>query len=99
MTKVTRPNHREAEMLAVLMNGELYGRQVRDRYEERTGQKMPLGSLYVTLDRMEEKGFVRSRDGDPDPERGGNRRKFFRLTASGTRALNDLQQWAATLME
>ena len=86
------PNQREAIILSILVRGEKYGREVRTDYETRTKQAMPLGSLYVTLDRMEEKGFVASRMGESDPGRGGNRRKYFKLTASGFASLNAVQQ-------
>ena len=61
-------------LLAVLLHGELYGRELRDRYAERTRTDLPLGSLYVTLDRMADKGLLTSRMGESAHERGGNRR-------------------------
>lgn len=87
------PNQREAVVLAALLHGERYGRQIRDEYARRTGQDMPLGSLYTTLDRMEEKGLVRSRTGESNPDRGGNRRKYYKLTAAGVEAFNNVLQW------
>jgi len=91
------PSHLEAVLLAVLINGEKYGRQLRDAYEKRTGRALPLGSLYTTLDRMERKGFVKSRHGDPVPGRRGNRRKYFEIKGAGQRALDayDIQVAAA----
>jgi len=46
----------------------------------------------VTLDRMEDKGFLHSRHGESDPERGGNRRKYYTLSASGLKSLNLLRE-------
>ena len=86
------PSLREAELLALLISGEKYGREIRDLYEKRIGRVMPLGSLYTTLDRMEDSGFVSCRMGDSTHERGGNRRKFYKLTGAGTSALNALRQ-------
>ena len=86
------PNRREAVILFLLVPGEKYGRDIRNGYQDRTDETMPLGSLYTTLDRMEEKGFVKSRMGESEGERGGNRRKYYKLTASGLSALNDLQR-------
>lgn len=90
MSKIM-PNRREAVLMAILLHGEKFGREIRDKYEERMKQAMPLGSLYTTLDRMEEHGFIKSRQGESNPERGGNRRRYFKITASGIDALNDLQ--------
>ncbi len=79
------PSMTEAVILAILANGERFGRQVRDEYRARTRRSMPIGSLYVTLERMEQRGYVRSRMGEASEKRGGNRRKYFRLTAEGHR--------------
>lgn len=88
------PSRREEVLMQLLVRREMYGRELRTEYEARTGQALPLGSLYVTLDRMEEKGFIASRQGESDPVRGGNRKKHFRLTAAGVRALNRAREWS-----
>ena len=80
-------NDREAVILMLLSPGEKYGRAIRDAYEKETGKKMPTGSLYVTLDRMEKKGFLDSRVGESTHERGGNRRTYYEVTGHGARAL------------
>jgi DNA-binding PadR family transcriptional regulator len=85
------PNQREEIILAVLTHGEKYGREIRDLYQERVGRPMPLGSLYTTLDRMVEAGYVTSREGGSNPERGGNRRRFYKIAAPGLAALNSLR--------
>ena len=82
------PSSREAVILQILVDGEKFGREIRDCVEELTGREMPLGSLYTTLDRMVNAGFLASRLGDSDPNRGGNRRRFFKVTASGMHALD-----------
>ena len=89
------PNLREATFLMILTGGEKYGREIRDLYQKRTNQQLPLGSLYTTLDRMEDQGFISSRMGDPNPDRGGNRRKFYKITTPGLKALNSVRAAAA----
>lgn len=79
---------REMTILSILINGEKYGLQLRREFEKRAPKGLPLGSLYVTMDRMEEAGFVTSRVGESLAELGGNRRKYFKISAKGTRALN-----------
>lgn len=88
MRKEKMPTHREAVMLDILTNGERPGRDIRNEYEARTKRKMPLGSLYTTLTRMEASGFVTSRTGETTPERRGYPRKFFSITGMGERALS-----------
>jgi PadR family transcriptional regulator PadR len=83
------PNVRELILLSILISGEKYGLELRREYEAASKQFMPLGSLYVTMDRLEQAGFVRSRVGASVAENGGNRRKYFRLTAVGRRAFED----------
>ena len=85
------PTNREAIILDIIKNGELPGRDIRNEYESRTNHKMPLGSLYTTLTRMEMEGFIKSRNGSTTPERRGYPRKFFSITGTGERALNSYQ--------
>jgi DNA-binding PadR family transcriptional regulator len=51
--------------------------------------------LYATLDRLESKGYLISRMGDPDPRRGGRPKRFVEVTPEGVRAL--AEQRAALL--
>jgi DNA-binding PadR family transcriptional regulator len=52
-------------------------------------REVSLGAVYVTLDRMEDKGLVSSWLTDPTPERGGRAKRCYRLEAVGERALQD----------
>ena len=75
-------------MLALLQLGDqAYGMTVRREIERRTGREVSLGAVYATLDRLEEKGYVRSSSAAGGPERGGRARRFFRVQASGVRVL------------
>ena len=77
-------------LLALLRLGEdAYGVAIRREIEERTDRSISIGALYTTLQRMEGKGLVRSTIGDPTPERGGRRKKYYSLEADGSRALAD----------
>jgi DNA-binding PadR family transcriptional regulator len=60
---------------------------VRDEIEKETRRDVTVGAVYTTLLRLEEKGFVASRLGDPTPQRGGRRKKFYRPLAAGRREL------------
>ena len=48
---------------------------------------MAYGAVHVTLDRLVEKGFVTAKMGEPTPERGGRRKRFYMLTGKGEQAL------------
>ena len=99
MAKEKLPSQREAVVLSILINGEKYGCEIRNDYEKRTRRKMPLGSLYTTLSRMEGYGFVKTRMGESSHERGGNRRKYFRVTGMGERALTAFENYVVGAMD
>jgi DNA-binding PadR family transcriptional regulator len=75
-------------ILGVLHAGhEAYGVPVHDEIHRRTGRDLTLGTIYKTLARLEEKGLVASRIGDPTPERGGRRTRCYTVTPVGRREL------------
>src|ERR1700689_3330146 len=65
-----------------------YGVTVRQEIEARIGREASIGAIYATLDRLENKGYVKSQLGEPTPERGGRSKRFFRVTAKGMSAVN-----------
>jgi len=82
-------------LLAVLRCGDdASGIPVRDEIRRRAGRALTLGTVYKTLMRLEAKGHLSTTVSDPEPRRGGRRRKLYRLTAHGRRAL---QRTLATL--
>ena len=96
-----RPFLGEFEQVVLLavarLEGDGYGMTVRREIERRTGRDVSIGAVYATLDRLERKGFVTSRTGDPTPERGGRARRHFELTRSGVRALRDTRRMLVAL--
>jgi DNA-binding PadR family transcriptional regulator len=75
-------------LIALLRLGsDAYGATVRREIEERANRELSIAAVYTTLERLEQKGFVRSRIGNPTPERGGRRRKHFEMLPAGARAL------------
>jgi PadR family transcriptional regulator PadR len=63
------------------------GPTIRRAIEAGTGRVISPGAIYTALDRLEQRGFVRSELGDPTPERGGKRKRFYRMRAAGEAAL------------
>lgn len=82
----------EFEQLVLLalirLDWNAYGVTIRREIEDRTRREVTLGTVYKTLERMERKGYVSARVGEPTPERGGRRKKFYRLEPRGAKALN-----------
>lgn len=81
----------EGEVLATLAGGERFGLEV----VEASGGRIKRGSVYVLLNRLEEKGAVASRLEARPGEEGGLPRRLYRLTAAGRRAL---EAWEAGLL-
>jgi PadR family transcriptional regulator PadR len=73
-------------LLALLRHGEeAYGVPIARAIEHSTGKPVILASVYNTLERLEEKGLVRSTIGQPTPERGGRAKRYFSMTTEGLR--------------
>jgi PadR family transcriptional regulator, regulatory protein PadR len=80
-------------LLAILRLGEnAYGVTIRGEIAACTGREPAPGALYTTLDRMEEKGFVQSRLGDPTPQRGGRAKRYITVTKKGRVAVITAQR-------
>jgi DNA-binding PadR family transcriptional regulator len=69
------------------LGGESYGVPILDEIAARTGREVARSAVYVALRRLEEKGLVRSRMGEPTAIRGGRPKRFFSLTKAGARQL------------
>jgi DNA-binding PadR family transcriptional regulator len=85
-------------LLALMRLGEeAYGVPISDAIEECSGREVVQGSVYITLDRLERKGLVSSRLGEPTAERGGRAKTYFRITAKGLREVRHARQTLITL--
>jgi PadR family transcriptional regulator PadR len=79
-------------LLVILRLGEgAYAVPIREELH-RHGVDLSRGSVYVTLDRLERKGYVRSWFDDPTPEPGGKARRCFAIERHGVSALRTSQK-------
>ena len=69
-----------------------YGMSIRQRVAEVTGKTWSFGAIYAPLNRLLKKGFVRSIEGEPTPERGGRRKIYYQLTDDGKRGLIEIHK-------
>src|SRR5258708_24741874 len=77
-------------LLAILRLGDqAYAVSVRDEILQCTGRDVSRGSIYITLDRLETKGYLKSRLADPTPERGGRAKRFYTLSPMAIEALKE----------
>jgi DNA-binding PadR family transcriptional regulator len=87
-----------AALLAVVRLGDdAYGLAVRHDLAARTGRDYSVGAIYTTLQRLEDKKFLRSYSSQPLPVRGGRSRRHFAITGAGARALREAERNAAAM--
>src|SRR5688500_4063447 len=79
----------EQHMLFALIRREddANGVTIRESIEARTGRAISHDALYTALYRLEQRGLVASRLGEPTPQRGGKRKRLYTLQPAGERAL------------
>ena len=83
----------ELTLLAIRAVGPpVYAVPVQRFIAQATGRDLVMGAIYAALDRLEQKGLVRSTLGDVTRERGGKRKRLFTVTAEGVRLLNDARR-------
>lgn len=85
--------------LLSLEGDEAYGMNIRRVLHEEAGRDVSVPTVYSALDRLEAKGFVRSRLGEPTPERGGRAKKLFRVQPQGVQALQEVRQTLESMWE
>ena len=80
-------------MLALLRLGpDAYGAAVCTEIESRSGRGVSVSAVHTTLERLELKGMVKSRVGEPTPQRGGKRKRHYEVAAAGLKALQALKR-------
>jgi PadR family transcriptional regulator len=95
MTRLGPPgDFEQMVLLAVLRLGDAaYAVPIRREIAARTRRSPARGAVYITLDRLEEKGYLESWLGDATAERGGRPRRYYKVKPAGVRALE--QSWTA----
>src|SRR3974390_3803291 len=84
----------------VSVGDKAYGVTIQEKVEQLADRKPASpGAVYVTLDRLEDKGLVRSWLADPTPERGGRRKRYYEVQAAGERALSESLRAALRMVD
>jgi DNA-binding PadR family transcriptional regulator len=94
---MTRGTHLgEAEQLILLaawrVGDQASAAAIRTEVASRGGRTLTVSSIYVTLMRLQEKGFVKSGLSDPTPVRGGKAKRYFSVTDKGISILHDTRR-------
>jgi len=78
--------------LVAILQEEAYGAALADEIEQRMKRKVTLSAVHVTLYRLEDKGYIKSRVGGATNERGGRRKRIFEVTSAGVAMLRTMKE-------
>lgn len=82
----------EVVLLAVaVLAPQAYSVAIAEELEQQTGRTITTGAVHAALQRLENKGFVKSHMGEATPERGGRRKRLFTVTLAGSRMLHEVR--------
>ena len=98
MKRVYLGEFEEVVLLVVAMLEEgAYGVKITHEIIQQTKRVVRLNQVHSALHRLEEKGMITSKMGDPTPERGGRRKRIFTITAYGGQTLTEMKSLRAHL--
>lgn len=89
----------ELALITTAILGESYTVSIVNEVKENTGRKLTLSAVHTVLVRLEKKGFLKSFMGGSTNERGGRRRRLYKITASGYTAMNEAKELRTQLWD
>ena len=84
-------------LLVGILGEEAYAFKVAEEFETQTKRPVSIGAVHSTLNRLGEKGFLKSEMGGPTAERGGRRKRIYTITAEGQYALKSSRDFKVSL--
>lgn len=82
----------EVVLLSVaILDDDAYGNSIKNEIKKRLGRNPSIGALHASLGRLEEKGFLESVEGETTPERGGRRKRYYKVTRTGVKAMQKVK--------
>ena len=82
----------EMILILLMMKDETYGVEIAKEYKAKLGQSISIPAIHVVLKRLEKKGFVTSRMGEPTQERGGKSKRLYKATHQGYETAHEIQK-------
>ncbi len=74
------------------LQDDAYGVSIRAEVSHASGYAWSIGAIYAPLHRLEKKGYVLTRYGEPEAKRGGRSKVYYHLTSKGKKALIQVKQ-------
>ena len=88
MKKYQLGEFEEIVMLTIaILYKDAYGVSIKNEIESRLSRNVSMGAMHTALVRLEDKGYIKSYDGEGTDERAGRPKKYFQVTALGKKAL------------
>lgn len=78
-------------LVVAMLEDDAYGVRITHEIIEQTNRSVRLNQVHASLHRLEDKGMITSKMGDPTPERGGRRKRIFHITAYGRQTLHEIK--------
>ena len=78
-------------LIVAMLREDAYGVTVVTELQKQAGREISISAGHAVLHRLEEKGFVESHMGGSSSERGGRRKRLFRMTAYGQQVIAQLR--------
>ena len=79
-------------LICALLPDSAYSVSVAEEMEKQTERSITLSTVHTALYRLEKKGFVESNMGGTTKDRGGRRKRLYKITATGFEALNQAKE-------
>ncbi len=86
-------------LLVGILGEQAYAFKVAEEFEEQTKRSVSIGAVHSSLNRLSEKGFLTSEMGASSPERGGRRKRIYKITALGQRTLTEARDFRVSLWQ
>ena len=84
-------------LIAAILYEEAYAVAIKSEIADQSGRKVNISAVHKALYRLEEKGMLQSSMSDPVAKRGGKRRRVFRITPLGKKALDESRELRTSL--
>ena len=84
-------------LLVGILGEEAYAFRIAAEFKDQTGRSASIGAVHSTLNRLGDKGFVKSAMGNSTAERGGRRKRIYTITASGEQVLREARDFKLAL--
>ena len=78
--------------MTLILNDEAYGNTIVKAIKEHQDREVNLSAVHITLYRLEEKGFLESYMGGATKERGGRKKRYFKVTNTGVAVLKEIKE-------